>query len=264
MFKILNTLNCPILDVPDLSGRFAGSMSNVAIVPAYLSGINIIDFIMGLEEGYNEFMNFKVNDASLFAIYLYHLYKKGYSNVFSMPYSSNIEGLVGLFVQEVSESTGKDNKGLLGTYHSAPACQHSVLELLLGGTKGIIIPILWLIESDDPDLELHSSIKYIDKKSAQDVVNYQAYATFQALLEQKVPSVLILLGSPKIHCMGNLIAFIQSTIYYLCLLLDVNWANNPKVIIGKEICNKALQENQSFQNLKNRRETIAKEKFKDW
>ena len=61
---------CPLLDVPDLAGRFVGSISNVAIFPAYMAGINVDEFTQGLENGYNTYMNFKVNEASKMAIYL--------------------------------------------------------------------------------------------------------------------------------------------------------------------------------------------------
>jgi hypothetical protein len=54
-----------------------------------------------------------------------------------------------------------------------------------------------------------------------------------------------------------MIAFIQSTVYYLCLLLDVNWGDNPKVIIGKEIGNKALKNKSSPEQRKNTREKLA-------
>lgn len=264
MYDILKKIGCPILDVPDLSGRFAGSMTNVAIFPAYIAGIKVNDFLKGLEEGYDEYMNFQINDASKLACYLYHFYGNGIKVVFSMPYSSNIEGTVGLFVQELSESTGKDNKGLMGAFQSAPLCQHSVLEYLLGGTKGAVLPVLWIVEQESIDFILPSQIEYINGKDAQKVINYQALATFQALLEQKVPSILLTLPSSDERNIGRVIAFIQSVIYYLCLLLDVNWANNPKVIIGKEICNNALQENQTFDELKETRKKIALDKFKEY
>ena len=63
MHELLSEINCPILKVPDLSGRFAGSITNVGIVPAYLSGVKVKDFIAGLEEGYNIFMNLEINPA---------------------------------------------------------------------------------------------------------------------------------------------------------------------------------------------------------
>ena len=198
------------------------------------------------------------------ATFLFNLYKKGYKMVFSMPYSKNLEGSVGLFVQGISESTGKDEKGMIGTYQAAPICQHSVLEYLLGGTKGIVVPILWTITNEYPDIELNSSISYVDGQSAQTIVNYQANATFQALIQQQVPSVKISIEDPLENNIGHLIALILSSIYYLCLLLNVNWANNPKVIIGKKICNEALKEKITLeQGLKIRRE-IAKEKFKEF
>jgi glucose-6-phosphate isomerase len=264
MYDILKQINCPILEVPDLSGRFAGSISNVGIVPAYLSEININDFIKGLDEGYKTYMNYDINPALELSTFIFQLYRKGYKVIFSMPYSKNLEGCVGLFVQELSESTGKNNKGIMGAYQSAPLCQHSILEFLLGGTKGIVIPILWTIENDISDMILNSPIDYINQQTAQTIINYQADATFQALIEQSIPSVKLTLEKPDEFGIGHLISFIQSVIYYLCLLINVNWADNPKVAIGKKICNDALKAKINTLGRKKVRENIAKEKFKDF
>ena len=95
-------------------------------------------------------------------------------------------------------------------------------------------------------------------------MNYQANATFQALIEQGVPSARISLTDPGITSIAHLIAFVQSAVYYLCVLLGVNWANNPKVVIGKEICNEALENKLSTEQLKKNREDIAFQKFKDF
>ncbi|MBD3195005.1 MAG: hypothetical protein GF317_08130 [Candidatus Lokiarchaeota archaeon] len=264
MNELLKEIDAPIMEVPDLSGRFAASITNVAIVPAYLSGVDIDMFLNGLKEGYREFMREEINPALEFATYLYQLYTKGYKFLFSMPYSKNLEGSIGLLVQEISESTGKDGKGLMGSYQEAPLCQHSVLEYLLGGTKGAVIPLLFIINKEYPDLILNSSIDYVNGKSAQTVINYQADATFQALLEQKVPSAKISIKNPNEKNIGNLISFIQSSVYYLCLLLDVNWANNPKVNIGKKICNEALKNNLPESKRKKNREEIVEKSFENF
>ncbi len=261
MHEILSEINCPILKVPDLSGRFAGSITNVGLVPAYLAGINIKDLITGLEEGYNIYMNLERNPSIEFAIFLFQLYNQGYRIVFSMPYSKNLEGSVGLFVQEISESTGKESKGLMGAYQSAPLCQHSVLEYLLGGTKGAVIPIIWNIDNEAPDFNLESSIDYVNGQTAQTIINYQADATFQALIEQSVPCAKFSIDNPNEINTGQLIAFIQSTVYYLCLLLNVNWANNPMVVIGKKICNEALRNKIPPDVRKKTREDLAKDKY---
>jgi glucose-6-phosphate isomerase len=261
MHEMLSDINCPILRVPDLSGRFAGSITNVGIVPAYLAGIKIKDFITGLEEGYNTYMSLERNSSLEFALFLFQLYNQGYKIVFSMPYSKNLEGSVGLLVQEISESTGKDGKGLIGAYQSAPLCQHSVLEYLLGGTKGSVIPIIWTIDNENDDLKLESSIDYVNGQTAQTIVNYQADATFQALIEQSVPCAKISIDNPNEINVGQLIAFIQSTVYYLCLLLNVNWANNPMVVIGKKICNEALRNKIPPEVRKKTREDLASDKY---
>ncbi|MFX1568277.1 MAG: hypothetical protein ACFFCV_07905 [Promethearchaeota archaeon] len=264
MNTILKQIDCPILDVPNLSGRYAGSVTNVGIVPAYMAGIDVKEFINGLEIGYEIYAKCENHPSIKLAAFLYNLYKKGYNVVFSMPYSKNLEGSVGLWVQGISESTGKDEKGMIGTYQSAPICQHSVLEYLLGGTKGIVIPILWTINKEEPDFSLTSSIPYVEGQSAQTIVNYQANATFQALIQQKVPSAKVLIDNPSESNIGQLIAFILSSIYYLCLLIDVNWANNPKVIIGKKICNDALDTKITLEQGEKRRREIAQEKFIDF
>ena len=264
MYNLLKETGCPILSVPDLSGRFAGSISNVGIVPAYISGINVNEFLRGLDNGYRIFMDYDKNIALKFATSLFNLYKKGYKVVFSMPYSENLEGCVGLFVQEISESTGKDGKGLMGSYQAAPLCQHSVLEYLLGGTKGAIIPILWAINNENSDFPLESSIEYVNGQTAQTIVNYQADATFQALIEQGVPSAKITIDTPNEWEIGILISFIQSAIYYLCLLLEVNWTTNPKVVLGKKICNEALRKKVLPEDREITRERIANDVFKDF
>lgn len=264
MNTILKNLECPILDVPDLSGRYAGSVTNVGIVPAYISGINVEQFLKGLEEGYNKFSKYEENLALEFAAFLFNLYKKGYKAIFSMPYSKNIEGSIGLWVQGISESTGKDDKGMIGTYQSAPICQHSVLEFLLGGTKGIVVPIIWTIRNENPDLVLSSTISYINEKSAQTIVNFQANATFQALIQQVIPTAKISIDNPLEKNMGQLISFILSSVYYLCLLIDVNWANNPKVIIGKQICNDALRNMITPEQAEMTRRRIANDKFSNF
>ncbi|MFX1599207.1 MAG: hypothetical protein ACFFB6_01270 [Promethearchaeota archaeon] len=264
MNEILKKIECPILDVPNLSGRYAGSVTNVGIVPAYIAGIKVEEFLKGLKDGYETFSKYKKHSAIELATYLFDLYKKGYKMVFSMPYSKNLEGSVGLFVQGISESTGKDDKGLIGTYQSAPICQHSVLEYLLGGTKGVVIPIIWTISNEYPDIILNSSISYVNGQSAQTIINYQASATFQALIQQGIPSGKIMIDNPSEANIGNLIALILSSIYYLCLLLNVNWANNPKVIIGKKICNEALKEKLTPEQAESIRKELAKEKFKEF
>ena len=153
---------------------------------------------------------------------------------------------------------------MIGTYQSAPICQHSVLEYLLGGKKGVVIPILWTISKEMNDLTLKSSINYVNRRSAQEIVNYQADATFQALLEQLVPSIKIELDNSSEYNIGTSIALIQSCVYYFCLLLNVNWANNPKVNIGKKICNEALKQGLSPKLRRDKRKEIAENKFEEY
>jgi glucose-6-phosphate isomerase len=120
------------------------------------------------------------------------------------------------------------------------------------------------VKNELVDITLDSTLNYIDGQSAQTIINYQADATFQALIEQAVPGAKISLETPNAYNIGELIAFIQSCVYYICLLLDVNWANNPRVNIGKKICNKALLNKMSSQERKNIRISNAYSTFNDF
>ncbi|MHA1792208.1 MAG: hypothetical protein ACTSVI_06150 [Promethearchaeota archaeon] len=267
MHNILSTMNVPTIEVPDLSGRFAASCTNVALLPAYMAGIDINAFVSGLEEGYQLYgvdNPIQTNISKQYALYLHYLFKNALRNVFSMPYFSWLEGAVGLWVQELSESTGKNGVGLMGTSQPAPLCQHSVLELLLGGTKYHSLPMLWNIEKDPDDLPLNNMISHIQGKTAAETVIYQANATFEALLTKEVPSAMLTLETPSVKNMGVLIAFIQSTVYHLCMLFDVDWAGNPNVLIGKEICNNAMADNLALSKMKENRKKVAREKLSNF
>ncbi|MHA1728824.1 MAG: hypothetical protein ACTSWY_08840 [Promethearchaeota archaeon] len=254
----------PILPVPDLSGRYAASVCSVALVPAILGGIDVDLFLKNLSEAYSLFMDFgniKENYAIIYATYLNNLYKKGFRNVFSMPYSSYLEGAVGLFVQEISESTGKNGKGLLGTSQPAPLSQHSVLELLLGGSKGHTTPLIWTTEKEPEDLKIINPKLGLENITALDVISHQADATFQALLTKGIPTTKIQMKQVRIENLAHIIAFIQSTVYFLCMLLNVNWESNPLVNTGKEICNKAIKEGKTSEQRLKIRENVAKKVF---
>jgi glucose-6-phosphate isomerase len=266
MFEYLKKKKIPILPVPDLSGRFAASVTNVALVPAYLAGIDIEKFLAASEKAYTLYRNLdnpNENIALQFASHIYTQYKNGYRNCFVMPYSSYLEGSAGLFVQEISESSGKDGRGMMGTKQEAPLCQHSVLELLLGGSKGHTTPFLWVNRSEPENLKIENPSFDFNNQTALDIINYQADATFQALLTQKIPSAMLNLKEFNIQSIAQLIAFIQSSIYYFCLLLDVNWESNPLVNTGKQICNTAIKTAASIEQRKSNRENIASKQFSE-
>ena len=90
------------------------------------------------------------------------------------------------------------------------------------------------------------------------VINYQANSTFEALLKQKVPTARIDLPV-SIYNIGQLIAWIQSTVYYFCLLLDVNWSSNPLVNTGKKICNEAIEKKLDEKTMMENRKNVAKD-----
>jgi glucose-6-phosphate isomerase len=264
MYDYLKKINTPILPVPDLSGRFAASVCSVALVPMIIAGLDIDLFQKSLTEAYSSFkdLNAGSNNISVkLASYLYAIFKQGYRNVFSMPYSSYLEGSAGLFVQELSESSGKTGLGLLGTSQPAPLCQHSVLELLLGGSKGHTSPLLWTIDKEPEDLNINNPEFGLSNQTANSIISYQSDATLQALLAQGIPSAKINLKEFDLTSVAHLIAFIQSSVYYLCCMLNVPWDTNPLVNTGKNICNEAMKSGLSPSKRKEDRENVAKNGF---
>ncbi len=140
-----------------------------------------------------------------------------------------------------ARASGKENKGILGTSQAAPICQHSVLELILGGSKGHSTPLLWTTLSEPSNVDLNSFDPLLEGLNGLDVINYQADATFQAILEQSLPAAKIALAEITPYSLGYLIAFIQTTVYYYSLITNVDWSSNPLVNTGKKICNEAIE-----------------------
>jgi glucose-6-phosphate isomerase len=263
MFDLVKKLNATIVDVPDLSGRFAASVCSVGLLPAILAKIDVEEFQKGLADAYTLFKDLKnsSNIALEYAVFLDKIYKKGFRNIFSMPYSEWLEGAAGLFVQEISESSGKEGNGLLGTMQPAPLCQHSCLELLLGGSKGHTSPLLWTTYEEPVDVELMPIEAVLEGQTGLSVINYQLDATFQALIEQGIPTAKLAVKEISPYSMGVVVAFIQTTVYYYCLITDVNWSSNPLVNTGKKICNDALARKVSRADLSAARKEIANKKF---
>ncbi|MBD3351948.1 MAG: hypothetical protein GF364_10730 [Candidatus Lokiarchaeota archaeon] len=264
MYEYLKKQDIPILPVPDLSGRFAASICSVGLIPSLIAGVNVDEFLNSLAESYSVFKDLHDTEENLalhYASLLKMLYNKGYTNIFNMPYSVYLEGAAGLFVQEISESSGKKEQGLLGTYQPAPLCQHSVLELLLGGKKGHTSPFIWTTLNEPQDIEINSTEFGLVNQTALNIIKNQADATFQALIGQNIPVSKIELYNISEESYASLIAFIQSTVYYFCMLLDVNWANNPLVVTGKEICNEAIKEGKTRSQRKQDREELAEKKY---
>jgi len=98
-------------------------------------------------------------------------------------------------------------------------------------------------------------------QSGLSVINYQADATFQALLEQGVPAGKISLSTPNTYTLGYAIAFVQIVVYYFCLILNVNWSSNPLVNTGKKICNEAIKNKLDFNARIESRKKVAAQKF---
>jgi len=144
---------------------------------------------------------------------------------------------------------------------SAPLCQHSVLELLLGGSKGHSIPIIWLSEEERNNYKIDNSFFNLADITASEIISHQADATFQALLKQNVPSAKIHINKQDLTQVSQLVAFIQSSIYLLCLLFNVNWESNPLVNLGKEICNKSISIRKTSAQRKDARHEITKDWF---
>lgn len=266
MYDLVKNLNAKIVDVPDLSGRFAASVCSVGLLPAILAKIEIEDFQKGLADAYAVFKDLKnsANIAFDYAVFLDRIYKKGYRNIFSMPYSEWLEGSAGLFVQEISESSGKEGNGLLGTMQPAPLCQHSCLELLLGGSKGHTSPLLWTTYEEPVDVELVPIEVPLEGQTGLSVINYQLDATFQALIEQGIPAAKLSIKEISPYSLGVVVAFIQTAVYYYCLITDVNWSSNPLVNVGKKICNDALAKKMTRADLIAARKDIAKKKFENF
>lgn len=252
--------NFKCLEVPeDVGGRFS-VLSNVGLAPAYSFGVNIDALLDGanrIDENYLE-------NIFSFSLFLYLLNtRKSKSIVVMMPYCDRLIAFSQWFSQLWAESLGKKygKYGEILRIGQTPIVargvtdQHSQLQLYLEGPKDKVVILLKVKEKlhntiHVPFLEF-DSINFLDGKTFDDIFEAEYTGTYNALINENIPTISIEIDKLDMKTLGALFYFFELSTAFSGELYEINPFDQPGVELGKKIAFGVLGKKGYEEQLKN-------------
>ena len=239
---------------PKVGGRFS-VFSAVGLLPLRAIGADISELLRGCKEVHESFFNkdfyydhiinkarFLVENKSRFSINI----------IFS--YSSIFHCFNKWFIQLWAESLGKKNingtkQGLTPISLLGPEDQHSFLQLIMDGPRDKTVTFFKVdnlgIDTTIPkneDFDIFS-LDYINDRRFNDLINLQADATVQAILNQKdIPCDVISIPEINEFNIATLMYRYQLLVSCIGTFLQINPYDQPGVEEGKLLLKEMLHD----------------------
>lgn len=217
--------NYPYLEHPQkVGGRFA-VLSVVGLLAAHLQNINIEKLIEGAKRMRESFFstNFEQNIPFQLATIQYLMHEKGISIHTLMPYTTKLEAFTEWFTQLLSESIGKEGKGLTPLRAVGPTDQHSQLQLYQDGPTDKFINFIE-VEKYQNEIDPFTNIIKAQKKGTE-----------MALTESSKPNFTIKIEKIDEENIGELVILYECAISFLGELLEINAFDQPGVELSKKL-----------------------------
>ena len=254
LHKFSVTKNLTFFEISSkVGGRFS-VFSAVGLLPLRVIGVDISELLRGCKEVHESFFNkefyydhiinkarFLVENKSRFSINI----------IFS--YSSIFQCFNKWFVQLWAESLGKKNindtkQGLTPISLLGPEDQHSFLQLIMDGPRDKTVTFFKVdnlgIDTTIPankDFDIFS-LECISNRKFNDLINLQADATVQAILNQKdIPCDVISIPEVDEYNIATLMYRYQLLVSCIGAFLQIDPYNQPGVEEGKLILKEMLQ-----------------------
>jgi len=255
--KLGKEKNIRVFHMPEnVGGRFS-VFSAVGLVPLSIVGIDIDKLLQGARSLNESFFNDKKSrDAILNKARFYVENKLRFNVNVVFSYSSSLEYFNKWYIQLWAESLGKINIngtrqaltpiGLIG-----PQDQHSFLQLIIDGVRDKTVTFIKINNLDDKTENIKDSddfaifdIDYLDDLSFSSILNYQADATIQSVIEEKdIPIDVITIDSVDELSISGLMFEFQILVSCIGKFLQINTYDQPGVEKGKIILKNILAAN---------------------
>jgi glucose-6-phosphate isomerase len=245
-FAKKNDLKTFILD-ENIGGRFS-VFSVVGLVPLAMVGIDIDNLMNGCKRVYNSFFNVEEYHEPIIrkARFLVENKNRFKTNVI-FSYSSSLESYNKWYVQLWGESLGKINKngtrqGLTPIGLIGPVDQHSFLQLIMEGPRDKTVTFIKIGDFKDDTkipantLDGFDDLDYVDGLGFAQLLNKQADATIQSVLEQKdIPCDVVEIRTVDEYNIAKLMFIQQIITSCVGAFVQINTYDQPGVEYGKKI-----------------------------
>ena len=167
---------------------------------------------------------------------IYKLTKTKKLNSVILNYDVLSEDLFKWYQQLVSESLGKNSKGILPIVSTMPKDNHSILQLYLDGFKSNFYTFYIVKEKNTRKLNSKYLLKdysFLSKKKTFDILNAQRVATQNIFKNKKIPFRSFYIDKRNEETIGELFCFFTLEVILLSKLLKINPLNQPQVELVK-------------------------------
>ena len=237
LYRIAKDNNCLLLEHhKDIGGRYS-IFSNVGIVPAIISGLNINELFNGASEVIYNINKYKPYDLGR---YLTQKENLKFTNNVLMTYSDSLYFFLKLYLQLWAESIGKKNKGITAIHSVGTTDQHSQLQLYLDGPKDKYFTFITTDHSNkgmkiNNEIFKNTSINYFQDKTMGDLMQAEQLATIETFKLNNFSFREIYIPKIDEKNLGKLISFSIIETIASCIYLDVDPFDQPAVEQGKKL-----------------------------
>ena len=237
----------PILDHdPDLGGRYS-VLSSVGLLPATLAGLDPWAIRAGAAAVLRDVLRSETSTPALGAAAIGALAEeKGVTTLVMMPYVGRLERVGHWYRQLLSESVGKDGKGLTPLAALGPVDQHSMQQLLVDGPDDKLVTVITAdIAGTGPvvpaDLAQDKALSFMAGRSIGDIVAAQGRASMDVLTKKGHPVRHIHVGRVDEKAVGGLLMHFMLETIIIGDILGVDPFDQPAVELAKILTREYLQ-----------------------
>ena len=222
-----------------IGGRYS-VLSETGMLPAELMGLNEQKF-----KRFNHLIKNKYFIKNLITNVelIYSHIKKGKTNSVILNYDEKSDNLFKWYQQLISESLGKDGKGIFPIISPMPKDNHSLLQLYLDGPKNNFYTFFSVKEKNSQKLDnsiLFDKFRILRNKNIYEVLDSQKKATENIFRKKKIPFRSFEITNRSEETLGELFCFFILETILLGYLLKVNAFDQPKVELIKNETKKIL------------------------
>ncbi len=241
LYRIAKEKNCSLLEHNnEIGGRFS-VFSNVGVVPALLSGLDISSLYSGAAEMIKNIDEFSALNLAKFLFEKKDIYK---TNVL-MTYSDNLYFFGKWYLQLWAESIGKNKRGITAIHSIGTTDQHSQLQLYLDGPEDKFYTFITTNHSKkgpkiNNDIFKKTDIDFFNDKKIGDLMQAEQIATMETFKLNNFSFREIFLPTIDEYNVGKLLCLSIIETIASCIYFDVNPFDQPAVEQGKILTKKFL------------------------
>ena len=208
-----------------IGGRYS-IFSETALVPSFLTGINIIK----LKKNISNFLYKKKSILIKNLINLSKIYNsKKINSLVLLNYSQELEYFMLWCQQLIAESLGKKGKGKMPVISVGPRDHHSLLQLYLDGPKDNFFYIFSFKKDKKEKRNKGIFVNVLNNTNIRELLENQKDAMISLFKNKKIPFLSIEIKKRNEETLGELFAYFILETVFLAKNLKINPFNQPAV-----------------------------------